>query len=105
MLARAPLGIAVCGDLNAACDKQVSYLIQDCSAAIENLLLAADALGLGACWLGVHPRDDRIAHLRTTLALPEEILPLSVIAIGWPAETPGPRSRFDQAKVRTDSWA
>ena len=56
MLAHAPVGIAVCGDLGAAHAGELSYLLQDCSAAIENLLLAAHALGLGACWLGVHPR-------------------------------------------------
>ena len=64
MLADAALGIVVCGNLQRAHDCQLSYLLQDCSAAIENMLLAAQALGLGACWLGVHPRDDRIAHVR-----------------------------------------
>ena len=59
MLHGAGLAIAVCGNLDAAHDRQLSYLLQDCSAAIENLLLAAHALGLGACWLGVHPREDR----------------------------------------------
>ena len=104
MLAHAPVGFAVCGDLKAAHDQQLSYLIQDCSAAIENLLLAADILGLGTCWLGVHPREERIAHVRTTLALPEGILPISVIAVGWPAESPEPRTRFDSAKVHFDRW-
>jgi len=52
MLAMAPLGIVVCGDLDAVHDHQLSYLLQDCSAAVENLLLCAHALGLGACWLG-----------------------------------------------------
>lgn len=104
MLAHAPVGFAVCGELAATHDQQLSYLIQDCSAAIENLLLAADALGLGACWLGVHPREDRIAHVRSVLGLPEGILPLSVIAVGRPAEAPAPRTRFDAAKVHTDRW-
>ena len=63
MLRDAALGIVVCGDLQRAHDRQLSYLLQDCSAAIENLLLAASALGLGACWLGVHPREERVtAH-------------------------------------------
>ena len=59
------LGIVVCGNLAGAHDRQLSYLLQDCSAAIENMLLAAQALGLGACWLGVHPREDRVAHVRS----------------------------------------
>lgn len=105
MLAQAPLGFAVCGELAAACDRQLSYLIQDCSAAVENLLLAASTLGLGACWLGVHPREDRVAHLRSVLALPEGILPIAAIAVGHPAEPPPPaRTRFDPAKVRSDRW-
>jgi len=69
MLAAAPLGIVVCGDLDAAHDRQLSYLLQDCSAAIENLLLCVHALGLGACWLGVHPRDDRIRKIKEILQL------------------------------------
>lgn len=104
MLAQAPVGIAVCGELGAACDRQLSYLIQDCSAAVQNILLAADALGLGACWLGVHPREDRIAHLRSTLALPDGVLPIAVIALGWPVEQPAPRTRFDPAKVHLERW-
>lgn len=104
MLAQAPLGFAVCGEPDAACDRQLSYLIQDCSAAIENLLLAADTLGLGCCWIGVHPREDRMAHLRATLALPAQVLPIAAIAVGWPAEPPQPRTRFDPAKVHVDRW-
>ena len=63
MLAAAGAGFVVCGDLAAAHDGQLSYLLQDCSAAIENLLIAAHILGLGACWLGVHPREPRMARV------------------------------------------
>lgn len=101
MLATAPLGIVVCGDLDKAHDNQVSYMLQDCSAAIQNVLLAADAIGLGACWLGVHPREDRMSHIRNLLGVPENIIPVSTVAVGWPAERKEPRTRFDAAKVRT----
>lgn len=104
MLAESPLGIAVCGELEAACDRQLSYLIQDCSAAVENLLLAASLLGLGACWLGIHPREDRIALLRQQLALPDTLLPIALVAIGHPAETKPGRTRFDEKKVRQGRW-
>ncbi len=104
MLADAAVGIAVCGDLSAAHDRQLSYLLQDCSAAIENLLLAANALGLGACWLGVHPREDRIAHLRRILQLPEGIVPVSVISLGFPAEKKPARTRYDETKVHRETW-
>lgn len=104
MLAQAALGIAVCGDLERAHDRQLSYLLQDCSAAIENLLLAAHAVGLGACWLGVHPREDRVQHVRSLLAVPAQVLPVSIIALGWPAESPAPRTRFRAAAVHQETW-
>jgi nitroreductase len=104
MLRQAALGIVVCGDLERAHDRQLSYLLQDCSAAIENLLLAASALGLGACWLGVHPREERVQHLRRLLRIPEHVLPITVIAIGWPAESPPPRTRYREAAVHREAW-
>lgn len=104
MLASSGLGFAVCGDLNAAHDKQLSYLIQDCAAAIENLLLAATGLGLGAVWLGVHPREDRVAHVREVLGIPEGVLPISCIAVGFPSETKPPRTRYNDAVVHYDHW-
>ena len=104
-LVEAPLGVVVCGDLTVAHSNELSYLLQDCSAAIENILLAASALGLGACWLGVHPRPDRIAGLQKLFALPENIIPVSVIAIGHPAgEPPSPRTQYDPSKIHVNAW-
>lgn len=100
----APVGIVVCGDLHRAHDGQLSYLLQDCSAAIENLLLAATALKLGACWLGVHPREERVTHIRSLLNIPSGIIPISVIAIGWPAESPETRTRYRQEAVHVEMW-
>ena len=104
MLAGAALGIAVCGELPAAHDQQLSYLLQDCSAAIENLLLAAHILGLGACWLGVHPREQRMNALKKILSLPPSVIPVACIAIGHPAETKQPRTRFNQDYVHSEKW-
>jgi nitroreductase len=104
MLADASVGVVVCGDLNAAHDHQLSYLLQDCSAAIENLLLAAHVSGLGACWLGVHPREDRIRKISQLLALPPEIIPVSVIALGWPGESKEARTRYNPASVHHEHW-
>ena len=103
-LADAALGIVVCGDLAAAHDRQESYMLQDCSAAIENILLAAHALGLGACWLGVHPRPTRVAFMREALRIPESITPISGISIGYPAETKESRTRYDASRVHYDKW-
>jgi nitroreductase len=104
MLATATVGIAVCGDLEAAHDRQLSYLLQDCSAAIENLLLAAHGLGLGACWLGVHPREDRVRKLKELLSLPAPVIPVACIAIGHPGEQKEPRTRFNREFVHREKW-
>ena len=104
MLATAPLGIIVCGDLDAAHDCQLGYLLQDCSAAIENLLLAVHALGLGACWLGIHPREDRISKIKEILQLPASVIPIAGIAIGHPGEEKEPRTRFNPEYVHWEKW-
>lgn len=99
MLAQAPLCIAVCGDPDLS-----RYWEQDCSAATENLLVAAAALGLGAVWLGVHPRDDRVGFTRQILGIPENIVPLNLISIGHPAEEKEPRTQYDEARVHRGRW-
>lgn len=103
MIGSAALGIVVCGDLEAAHDKQLSYLLQDCSAAIENLLLCAHVLGLEACWLGVHPREQRVKSLQEILKLQVSVITVACIAIGYPAETKEPRTRFNPAYVRFEN--
>ncbi|MDH7501774.1 MAG: nitroreductase family protein [Verrucomicrobiota bacterium] len=103
-LAKAAAGIAVVGDIDAAHDRQLSYLLQDCSAAIENLLIAANVLGLGACWLGVHPREDRIKRIREILCLPENIVPVAMISVGYPAERKEPRTRYADRHVHHERW-
>ena len=104
MLTTASVGIIVCGDLAVAHDQQLSYLLQDCSAAIENLLLAVQALGLGACWLGVHPREERIQHLKAVLGLPPTVIPVAGIAIGFPGEEKEPRTRYCAEYVHFEKW-
>jgi nitroreductase len=99
MLAQATLCIAVCGDPAIS-----DYWEQDCSAATENLLLAVTAMGLGAVWLGVHPRDDRVASARRILGIPETVVPLNLISIGHPAEHKEPRTQYDEACVHRGRW-
>jgi nitroreductase len=100
MLARAPLCIAVCGDASRA----ARFWVQDCSAATENLLLAATALGLGAVWLGVYPLDERVGVVRRLLALPRTVIPLNLLALGHPAETKPPRTQYDASRVHRQTW-
>ncbi len=104
MLRTAPVAILVCGDIEKAHGSELSYMLQDCSAAIENLLLAASMLGLGACWLGVHPREERVKAMTSLFALPSTIIPVSAIALGCPPCTPEPRTRFNRAVVHQETW-
>ena len=104
MLEGAGAGIVVCGDLSATHDGQLTYLLQDCSAAIENLLLAAHMLGLGACWLGVHPREVRMKALRGLFGIPTSVIPVSAIAVGYPAEQKEPRTRYRADYVHRNQW-
>ena len=97
MLFQAPLCIAVCGDKTSS-----RSWVQDCSAAAENLLLAATALGLGAVWLGVYRY--RVAFVRRILKIPETIVPLNLISIGHPAEVKEPRTQYDEARVHREQW-
>jgi nitroreductase len=104
MLRQAPAAVIVCGDINKTHANEISYMLQDLSAAVENLLLAASALGLGACWLGMHPRPDRIDNIRRLFSLPENIIPMCGISLGWPAEHPGPRTRFNPERIHVENW-
>ena len=104
MLRMAPLAFVVCGDLNQANSQSLSYLLQDCSAAIENILLAAHALGLGAVWLGIHPREDRVTGVKQLFGMPEEIIPVGAISLGHPAETKEARTRFKPEYAHYDQW-
>ena len=95
MAKKAPLAIVVCGDMKKALEGSArAFWIQDCSAATENILLAAHALGLGAVWTGLYPNEDRAKAVSELLKLPETIIPLCAIVIGYPAEQPLPKDKW-----------
>ena len=102
MIAAAPAAVLVCGDLSLK--RSESWWSQDCSAATENILIAAAAMGLGAVWLGVYPREDRVNGLRELLGIPDHIVPFSLIPIGYPAEKKEPNDRYEADKVHVNSW-
>lgn len=102
MCFQAPLAIVVCAYVPAG--KKFDLWVQDCSAATQNILLAAHAIGLGGVWLGVHPREERIAGVRDLLGLPEEVHPVSIVVLGYPNEQPETPERFDLAKVHFNQW-
>ena len=102
MLNEAPSAIAICGDKRD--EPHEGYLAVNCAAATQNILLAAHALGLGAVWIGIYPRENRIQKLSALLHLPDFILPISLVAIGYPAEQKSPADRFDVSKVHYNTW-
>lgn len=105
MAAKAPLAIVVCGDLTLTFPGDgIDYWIEDTSAATENLLLAAHSLGLGAVWCGIYPLQDRVAFLKELLQLPENIVPLNVVPIGYPAENPTPKDKWKPESIHLNTW-
>lgn len=104
MAARAPLAVVVCGDLSRNPGASGDWWVMDASAASENLLLAAHALGLGAVWTGVYPRDERVEAVRRVLGLPADVVPLNLIPVGYPADNPEPKQKWNPANVRHNGW-
>ncbi len=107
MLKEAPAAIMVCYDqqlVELEIVKKELWWIQDCSAATENLLIAANATGLGAVWLGVYPTEDRVARFRELIGAPEHIVPFALISIGFPAEQKPREDRYDESKIRYNQW-
>ena len=102
MLKQAPAAIIVCGDLDLESHK--GYWVQDCSACTENILLEIADQGFGGVWLGVYPREDRVEGLRKLLNIPENVVPLALIAVGYPAEQKPPKNEFDKSRIRYNSW-
>ena len=94
------LNIIVAGDLSRSITRADNdFWIQDCAAATENILLAATDAGLGACWCGLYPMAAAVNKVRAALDLPETIVPMALIHLGYPAETPEPRTQYDPERV------
>lgn len=91
--------ILVCGNKDRFIEDAPEYWVQDCSAATENLLLAANALELGAVWCGVYPVHERVAQVREILGLPANLIPLNVVTIGYPTALQNPKDKWDPAKI------
>lgn len=102
MITEAPMAILVCADKERF--KKNNYWVQDCAAATQNLLLAAFDKGLGAVWLGVYPREERIHGLRQLLGLQENIIPFSLVSMGYPAEEKPSSNRYDESRVHYNGW-
>lgn len=95
----APILIVVAGDLNKSDNKSNKFWTQDCSAATQNILLAATELNLGSCWCGIYPKEKETKEVIEILNLEENIIPLSLIQIGYPNEEKEPRTQYDKSFV------
>ena len=97
--------IIPCGDLSKAIEGEMgAFWINDVSAATENLLLAAHAMGLGAVWTGLHPDMNRAKLVQEMLGLPEHIIPLCVVPVGIPAEQPAVKDKYKPENIHYNKW-
>lgn len=105
MTAKAAAAIVVCGDMTKTLEGEAAeFWIQDTSAASENILLAAHAMGLGAVWTGVYPDKGRIRIISEALSLPSHIVPLCLIPVGYPAKAQEPKDKWKPENVHYNGW-
>ena len=102
MLPNAEAGIIVCGDMNK--QTMTGFLIEDCSAAIQNILLAAHGIGLGAVWCGLYPVTHLTHEVAKVCSLPEHIVPVGLVVIGHKGEERKKEDRFNSAKLHYEVW-
>lgn len=102
MIKNASLAIVVCADLNLEIKKDM--WIQDCSAATENILIEVEELGLGAVWVGIYPREERVNYIKSIFNLQKNIVPLCVVPVGYPGEKYETPSRYDESRVHVEKW-
>ncbi len=100
MLQTAPCAVIVCADTQ----ESTAFFQQDCAAAIQNMLLTAKDLGLGSVWLGVYPNKERAEGIAKEFSLPENIVPVGIVVLGYGDEEKGKEDRFDPAKVHAENW-
>ena len=102
MLKEASVALLVCGDLRL--EKYPDHWAQDCSAATQNILLAAHAAGLGAVWVGLYPSKDRVARIQKLVSLPSHVVPLCLVPLGYPAEQIPRADRYQASRVHHNHW-
>ena len=104
MLATAGAALVACGDPQQAHRRMAEFAVIDTSLACENILLAAEALGLGAVWTAAYPYEDRMNTVRMILDVPPSIIPLAVIPVGHPTGIDLPKDKFRNEKIRWERW-
>ncbi len=102
MASQAAAGILICGDRTL--ESSTGYIALDCAAATQNILLAAHDTGLGAVWIGVYPREERLAVMTDLFNLPQHIIAVSLVLLGHPATNPEAADRFIQDRLHLELW-
>lgn len=102
LLRQTPTAILVCGD--AETEKNDSWMIQNCSAVIQNILLAAHGLGIGSCWIAIHGMEEVVKNVSEQFKLPENVVPISLITLGYPDEEVVAENRFRKEKIHINRW-
>lgn len=105
MAAKAGAAVIVCGDTEATFSGDgKEYWVQDASAATENMLLAAHACGLGAVWCGIYPIPERVSQFSEMLQLPDTIVPMACVCLGYPADENTPKDKWKPENVHYNIW-
>lgn len=104
MCKTAPMAIVVTAELALEKYPGFGYWTLDCSAAVENLLLAARGLGIGTVWCGIYPRPERMEGLRKLLALPEGVQAHALVVLGHPAQEFKVVDRFKPERIHQNAW-
>ena len=104
MLSKAGAAIIVCALPKEAFQESVEFAVIDASLASENILLATEALGLGAVWTAAYPDKERILHVRRTLNIPENVIPLNVIPLGYPTGEDKAKDKYKKDKIHWEKW-
>jgi len=102
MLNEADCAILICFDKNL--EKHKDMAVQDCSASTQNIMIAANSFGIGSVWLGIYPREDRIIGIKNLFKFPENIIPFSIISLGYPAEMKNIEDRYKINRIHYNKW-
>lgn len=104
MIAKAPVVIVVCGKTSGKLGGENKNWTADCAAATENLLLAAEAIGLGAVWTACYPYDDRMNPAIEVLGLPKDVKPYCIIPVGYPTGKEKPKDKWKPENIHYEKW-
>lgn len=102
MLGEASWAIVVCCDMSL--EKHDGFWVQDCSAAVENMLLEIADMGLGSVWLGVYPRQERVEGIKRIFGLPSGLIPFAVLPVGYPGENKPANDKFYRERIHVNKW-